>query len=168
MKICFKCQNKKPLSEFYKHSAMTDGRLGKCKDCTKSDVREHRLNNIDKVRRYDRNRPNAVDRTKRFLVAHKERLKDDDYKERTNKHKREHYRRNKEKKAANVLLKRAVDRGDMERPINCPICGSGERTIHGHHDDYTKPLDVTWCCPKCHGEIHKDINRKNRNTSQTT
>ena len=39
-KKCFKCNTIKPLSEFYKHKAMGDGYLGKCKDCTKRDTKE--------------------------------------------------------------------------------------------------------------------------------
>ena len=44
-KKCFKCNTIKPLSEFYKHKAMGDGYLGKCKDCTKRDTKE-RLENL--------------------------------------------------------------------------------------------------------------------------
>jgi hypothetical protein len=42
-------------------------------------------------------------------------------------------------------------RGNM-LPKPCEICGEGK--THGHHDDYSKPLEVRWLCTKHHGEQH--------------
>lgn len=45
-KICFKCEVKKELSEFYVHKEMADGHLNKCKDCTKKDVKDKYNENV--------------------------------------------------------------------------------------------------------------------------
>jgi len=56
MKRCFKCGLDLPITEFYRHGQMGDGHLGKCKDCTKRDVRLRRLERIEYYRAYDRQR----------------------------------------------------------------------------------------------------------------
>lgn len=39
-KCCFKCGKSKSLSLFYAHPRMSDGKLGKCKECTKKDTKD--------------------------------------------------------------------------------------------------------------------------------
>ena len=39
-KVCFKCQIKKPITEFYKHPQMSLGVVNKCKVCNKEDVKK--------------------------------------------------------------------------------------------------------------------------------
>ena len=153
MKACFKCGTEKPLSEFYRHSKMADGHLNKCKDCTKSDVTQHRNEHIDSIRAYDR---------KRSMEPHRVEVRKEYAKTESGKqaHARALFRsRNKfpEKYAARVIFGNALRDGKVKRPNNCSCCGKS-CTPHGHHDDYSKPLEVMWLCVPCHAARHQLIN----------
>ena len=43
-----------------------------------------------------------------------------------------------------------IRRGTIVKPSICSICGKSA-IIHGHHEDYSKPLEITWLCVNCHG-----------------
>ena len=49
----------------------------------------------------------------------------------------------------------AVKKGTLIRPDKCEECGKS-CIPHGHHDDYTKLLDVRWLCIQCHEKWHID------------
>jgi len=137
IKKCFKCGTEKDISLFYKHNKMSDGHLGKCKECTKKDVTEHRNKNIERIRIYDRNRAKLPHR----ILNNKLRTKW------FRKHNPVEY-------AAHILLSNAVKSGKIKKPTKCSNCN--KRTmIHGHHENYHKPLDVIWLCPVCHKLLHK-------------
>lgn len=55
-KRCFKCLEEKPLTDFYAHRMMKDGRLNKCKVCNRKDVQENYEKRIDQYRTYDQKR----------------------------------------------------------------------------------------------------------------
>lgn len=46
----------------------------------------------------------------------------------------------------------AIKRGRLNR-LPCEMCGEVEG-VHGHHDDYSKPLEVRWLCRKHHAQLH--------------
>lgn len=166
IKKCFKCGVEKPLSEFYKHKAMADGHLNKCKECTKIYTNKHRIDNIEKVRKYDRNRPNAKER----VAKNSERIR------RLKAENNEHYiktisvpkqkwnKENRYKKNAHLKVKRNITMKD-NKPCQCQLCGCNDNNLEGHHYDYSKPLDVTWLCKRCHSLAHKAINEDKRQVS---
>ena len=133
MKTCFKCNEEKPLSEFYKHSQMKDGHLNKCKDCAKTDVAEHREKNIDRVRAYDRARGSR--QPPEYL--------------------REYRAKYPKKYKAHRIVNKALHDGKMKRETECSECGSDFR-VEAHHDDYEYPLTVRWLCSVCHKQWHRD------------
>ena len=131
MKICFKCNIEKPLSEFYKHSEMKDGHLNKCKECAKNDTRKEYRNNVEERREYEKKRNSTQER--KDAAREKQRL---------------HRANNPEKYKARTAVGNALrDKRIFKKP--CEYCGSEER-VQGHHKDYSKPLEVTWVCFQCH------------------
>lgn len=134
-KTCFKCNETKPLADYYRHAMMADGHLNKCKDCTCKDVRQHRLINPEKVRAYDNARASLPHR-RAMRQAYAERYEV----------------QSPEKRAAHHAVSRAIRDGKLEkRP--CAFCSSAE-AVEAHHHDYSKPLDVTWLCKPCHRRFH--------------
>lgn len=55
-KICFKCNIKQTVDNFYKHPEMPDGHVNKCKECNKRDVRQNLSDKKAYYRKYDQNR----------------------------------------------------------------------------------------------------------------
>ena len=160
MKICFKCKLEKPLADFYKHPAMADGRVNKCKECNKKDVRKNYRKNIDHYKEYDR---------ARAMLPHRVELRDkyqqtEAGKEAMQRSKKSWMRRNPIKRMANIIVGNAVRSGKLVKPSNCEDCGSEPNRLHGHHDDYAFPLVVRWLCPGCHNNWHK-VNGEGKNAS---
>ena len=140
MRVCTKCGVEKPLDDYYRHPFGRDGYQTKCADCTKSDVRANRAARLEYYRAYDRSRARQPDRVaarvdyaKRKPVARPE--------------------PDPVKRVARVVLGNAIRDGVVIRPPECEVC-QVPCDVHGHHDDYTKPLDVIWCCTACHALIH--------------
>lgn len=140
MKTCSKCNETQPLGDFYPRS-------NKCKNCTRRAVREREerlsqdpawvLSERQRHRDYMRARRESglvpkPDREKRRLTTQK-------------------YRTNNRHKARAVgMVNDAIRRGALI-PQPCEKCG---KKAEAHHDDYSRPLDVRWLCPKHHGEHH--------------
>ncbi|HXB13064.1 MAG TPA: hypothetical protein VNZ45_13840, partial [Bacteroidia bacterium] len=44
----------------------------------------------------------------------------------------------------------------LVRATVCSKCGNDREEIEAHHEDYEKPLEITWLCVKCHAKIRKE------------
>ncbi len=131
MKTCIKCGLYLPLSGFYRAAHMKDGHTNKCRDCSKADARQWRRDNAQRARAYDKARPTraTAEGRKRYREANRERYK------------------------AHNAVSNAVRDGRLDK-APCVICGSEQ--VHGHHDNYARPLDVVWLCAVHHAERHRE------------
>ena len=156
MKVCFKCGQLKPLSEFYKHPRMADGHLNKCKECTKKDTSENRKANLEYYRQYDRER--SLD--PRRIKANLERQKTEKGQEIHRKALKKYAERYPDKAKAVRTVRAAIRSGKLEKQP-CVLCGS-EKRIQAHHFDYESPLSVIWLCEPCHKAVHRELNELKR------
>lgn len=74
-----------------------------------------------------------------------------DHKERVYKSVSLWNKNNSIKTRARSLINEAIRWGRLVKEP-CEICGSLD--VHGHHPDYTKPLEVSWLCAEHHKQIH--------------
>ncbi len=132
-KQCFKCEKILPVESFYAHPKMADGRLGKCKECTKKDATANRCRNLERYRDYDRQRYQTPERRQRGVAAA-----------------RLHRQRHPDRAQARHAVANAVRDGRLLRKP-CEVCGCEKS--EAHHDDYSRPLDVRWLC-RVHHRMH--------------
>jgi len=74
---------------------------------------------------------------------------------------REAFRRAEKKRdpvkvSARKQVQYAVRSGRLERQP-CSVCQA--LGAHGHHEDYGRPLEVTWLCTGCHARLHREARR---------
>lgn len=138
MKICFKCELPLPFDDFYKHPAMKDGYLGKCKECAKKDVSANYANRRQQYANYDHERQQTLERRIKKRVYFKR-----------------HNERNPLKRAARTAVGNALRSGLLKRgPCEAVGC---LKVAQAHHDDYSKPLSVRWLCDEHHKKLHRGV-----------
>lgn len=130
MKTCNVCDKRLRSSSFYA------GITSACKKCWAAHVRKNRRVN-DAVRTYDRARS--------LLPARKIAA---------TKVTKEWREANPKAYKAQNAINNAIRDGKLKKEP-CLFCG--EVRVHGHHRDYSTPLEVVWLCAKCHHRLHANF-----------
>jgi hypothetical protein len=143
---CKYCDKDKSNSDFRKHSR-------KCKQCQDDYTRRWRAEHPEHYRRtrlawLKKNK----DQQKQY---HRERYFGGRYKRAKNhiQNQKEWVNRNREKRNAAAAVQRAVKAGLISKPTHCEMCSLPAYLV-GHHEDYSKRLEVKWICQSCHRYIH--------------
>ena len=142
-KQCAKCGESKPLGDFHRNGETKDGRRSDCKVCS-----------LERVRAWNKANPERkAALSKRWAEANPER--------RAAAAKRS-LARHPQKVRARWAVNNAARDGKLHKPDRCEDCGeiTPSPDLRGHHDDYSKPLDVRWLCHPCHGREHEHLPRK--------
>lgn len=124
------------------------------------DVLAYRAENLEAVRAYDRNRPNAAKRKILNRQNYRKRASTPEGRAKENERGRKHREKNKLARTAYALCEYAIRSGKLKQ-MPCQRCRS-KKHIDAHHEDYTKPMEVTWLCRDCHGLRHREINEAKR------
>jgi hypothetical protein len=105
--------------------------------------RQRELVRIRNVRYRERHRERVAAQQRAYVLAHPEKIAE--FKSRC---------AGSPKELARQMVRNHVARGTMVKPDHCEDCGNSCNP-HGHHEDYSKPLSVSWLCSQCHGKRHR-------------
>ena len=141
--ICSKCKRELPEKSFNWADRKAKKRQTICRECFSEYNRERYRKNKDRIRENIR-RYRAENPTKVLASRIKTCAKNPT-----------HYN-------ANKVIEQAIIAGKTAKPDHCSICGcsSDEHRIEAHHEDYSKPLEIVWCCTPCHRAL--DMRRRKK------
>lgn len=154
MLTCTICGVARSESDYYGSCRAT------CKDCYRARARAYRAANLERIKDYDRNRPNRATRNELNKENYRLSMGDEEKKRKDRERKNKWRRRNAEKQQAHSMTNYAIATGKLV-PQACASCGFAF-AVEAHHEDYSKPLSITWLCKPCHGERHREINAERR------
>lgn len=150
MKLCFKCKAERPIEDFYRHPQMADGRLNKCKACTRADAVANRAAKAEYYRAFDRERavlPHRIEARRAYSATDAGRA--------SRRIANDHYASdNPLKRVAHNAVSNAIRGGRLAKQA-CEVCG--DWNAEAHHDDYSRPLEVRWLCGRDHKAHHKRL-----------
>ena len=168
-RICTSCKIEKPFEEFGNNKKGKWGKREICKNCKRIKDREYERNNPKKMsekhaRWVEKHRDHVREYGRKYYEKNPEIYKENAiaYRKKTGNESVKKYRRKyPAKKKAHSYVELALFFGHMSKPDNCSMCKI-KCDPQGHHEDYTKPLDVIWLCTKCHGFVHRKENTTHR------
>jgi hypothetical protein len=155
MRRCSKCLVEKDDCEFGKKGNV-------CKECVRIKDRErYALNPNSKKEsslKYQKgNYDQCRQRIERWREENREKVQEQNrasYQRNKQWYENRNAKQDKDKRYARMLLNAHIKMGKIDRPERCQECNC-ESKLHGHHQDYQKPLEVLWLCAKCHNRIHR-------------
>jgi len=179
-KICSKCGEEKEYEEFYRDKSKLYGRRNDCILCVKERKKTQHSKNIvkeyqksEKYKIYQKEYMKTYNEQPRIKEYMKEYVSRDYVKKAKREYNKKYYSTERGREIAKInsvisyakasakgryivygKVKAALKSGKL---IKHP-CFCGELKVEGHHEDYSKPLDVTWLCPLHHAERHIEIN----------
>lgn len=146
MKVCARCKIEKATNEYQRDPRNTDGLRNVCRGCRTA---QHHIwlasQPANRLRAYSRkwaraNPDRVAKRVRTWRGKNRERTQ-----AQTNRFRVKH----RDRWLATASVYKAVKSGRLVRPTSCERCGKKCRP-QAHHHDYTKRLDVSWVCSKCH------------------
>jgi hypothetical protein len=114
LKVCTKCRQQKPLSNFHRRTVAKDKLQPHCKAC------DWKITQL--------------------------------YRKRHSRQRKAWKKYNPEVYRARNAVAQAVAAGRLQKKP-CEVCGT-TKSVQGHHEDYSRALDVRWLCPRHHRAIH--------------
>ncbi len=138
-KYCYKCQSTKSVELFGKRTREKDGLRQECKECFKKFTKAKYKKTANYRKAHTRNMSRKYHKDPIFRAERIAYFK-------------ERRRLFPERDKASRKVKKAIVAGKLVR-LPCTKCGNPKS--HGHHEDYSKPLEVVWLCASCHMRMHE-------------
>jgi hypothetical protein len=160
-KKCSKCKETKSVDEFYARKASKDGLRGQCSTCV-LDANHEYIQKYKKTKKYKAWLKDWQNKNREHLLAYRKEYRKSRPKETQWIYNMRWFAKNqatwseaKRKKQCRNLSAHAVQYKLIAKPTVCEICGEEfeKDEIHGHHEDYTRPLEAVWCCIDCHMRV---------------